>query len=215
LSVRRKVSEKSLELNVGAELLALFRGPWGMPKAYLRGLTQSEEEREGPDFYVELDPASRLFAFQFKAPKGGSEAMPYRYTLKRQQHRMLRVLARIAPRSAYYVFPFYVTPAKLRSDVPQLLQDTWLLQVDGMRTRQIFGTGQSRTIRCQRGVASVNPEYKLLRPTNLRHLDSEGIPVKAFAAWYKRRKRYATSLSETGIKDPWLVRGLRVVIVPP
>ena len=38
-----KVSEKSLELNVGAELLALLRGPWGMPKAYLWGLTQREE----------------------------------------------------------------------------------------------------------------------------------------------------------------------------
>ena len=45
-----KVSEKSLELNVGAELLAMMRGPWGMPKAYLRGLTQREEKQQGVDF---------------------------------------------------------------------------------------------------------------------------------------------------------------------
>src|ERR1700692_4076341 len=35
-----KVSEKSLELNVAAELLALLRNGWGLQKAYLRGLTQ-------------------------------------------------------------------------------------------------------------------------------------------------------------------------------
>lgn len=64
-----KVSEKSLELNVGAELLTLLRNTWGAPKAYLRGLTQREEKQEGVDFFVHLDPATRIFAFQFKAPK--------------------------------------------------------------------------------------------------------------------------------------------------
>jgi hypothetical protein len=63
-----KVSEKSLELNVGAELLGLLRGSWGMPKAYLRGFTQLEEKQEGVDFFVQLNPATRMFAFQFKAP---------------------------------------------------------------------------------------------------------------------------------------------------
>jgi len=52
-----KVSEKSLELNVGAELLTLLRNYWGMPKAYLRGLTQREERQEGVDFFVQLNPA--------------------------------------------------------------------------------------------------------------------------------------------------------------
>jgi hypothetical protein len=39
-----KISEKSLEVNVGAEVLYLLREAWGMPKAYLRGLTQGEEK---------------------------------------------------------------------------------------------------------------------------------------------------------------------------
>jgi hypothetical protein len=69
-----KVSEKSLELNVGAELLAMMRGPWGMPKAYLRGLTQREEKQQGVDFFVQLGPNARIFAFQFKAPKGRQES---------------------------------------------------------------------------------------------------------------------------------------------
>lgn len=46
-----EMSEKSLELNVGAEMLGLLRGPWGMPKGYLRGLTQREEKQERVDFF--------------------------------------------------------------------------------------------------------------------------------------------------------------------
>ncbi len=79
-----KVSEKSLELNVGAELLALLRGPWKMPKAYLRGLTQREEHQEGVDFFAELVPETMIFAFQFKAPKGHREGEPYRFTVQRR-----------------------------------------------------------------------------------------------------------------------------------
>ncbi len=47
-----RVSEKSLELNLGAELLDLIRNQWGMPKAYLRGLTQKEEGREGINLFA-------------------------------------------------------------------------------------------------------------------------------------------------------------------
>src|SRR5437867_3850709 len=98
-----KVSEKSLELNVGAELLGILRNDWGLQKAYLRGLTQREERQAGVDFFVELSPAARLFAFQFKAPKGKTDALPYRYTLKRQQHDLLFDLALQAPGSVFYV----------------------------------------------------------------------------------------------------------------
>src|SRR5437879_1593564 len=125
-----KVSEKSLELNIGAELLGLMRNQWGMPRAYLRGLTQREERQEGVDFFAELDPDARLFAFQFKAPRGTVDSLPYRYTLVRDQHRALFRLARLAVYSVFYVLPFYVTTAKLQKDVPQLVRDTWLLNVD-------------------------------------------------------------------------------------
>ena len=88
-----KVSEKSLELNVGAELLMQLRGPWGRRKAYLRGLTQREESQEGVDFFAELAPGTMLFAFQFKAPKGDREWEPYRFTIQRRQHENLSALA--------------------------------------------------------------------------------------------------------------------------
>ena len=78
-----KVSEKSLELNLATEILNLLRNEWGLPKAYLRGLTQREEKQEGVDFFAQLNPKARLFAFQFKAPRGMSEATTYRFSLNR------------------------------------------------------------------------------------------------------------------------------------
>lgn len=156
-----KVSEKSLELNVGAELLWELRHAWGMPKAYLRGLTQEEERREGVDFFVHLDPSTRIYAFQFKAPKGGSDALPYRYTLVKYQHEELHRLAVPNPGCVFYVFPFYVTPAKLHADVPCLLRDTWLLDARPMAPSAIFGQKKTRTVFCHRGKAKVNPTYVL------------------------------------------------------
>ena len=209
-----KVSEKSLELNIGAELLTLLRSGWGLQKAYLRGLTQEEENREGVDFFVQLDPATRLFAFQFKAPKGKYESTPYRYTLARDQHELLFDLAGTTPGSVYYVFPFYVTPVKLQKDVPQLLGDTWVLSLDEMPPSSIFASYQSRTIRCEAETASINPQYKLQKLSQVFRLPSRGIPVQAFASWYGRHFQQG-SRSAAIRRNPWMVRGLRIAIVLP
>jgi hypothetical protein len=158
-----KVSEKSLELNVGAELLWELRNTLGLTKAYLRGLTQEEERREGVDFFVHLDPSTKIFAFQFKAPQGKAESTPYKHKLVRYQHEELFNLAQMSPGAVHYVFPFYVTPAKLQAHVPNLLSDTWLLDVAPMDTASVFGTKKTTTIRCTFGGAQVNPEYPLAR----------------------------------------------------
>ena len=152
-----KVSEKSLELNVGAELLALLRDRWHMPKAYLRGLTQREESQEGVDFFAQLTPQTRIFAFQFKAPKGRREGEPYRFTIQRRQHEMLSALAGGSAENVYYVLPFYVTPAKLQHDVPNLLTDTWLLPVASVRGTGVFGGYWTRTVHCARRVCVYQP----------------------------------------------------------
>lgn len=208
-----KVSEKSLELNVGAEILDILRNRWGMSKAYLRGLTQREEKREGVDFFVHLPSQTRLFAFQFKAPKAGHESCPYRYTIRRDQHQLLRSLAQSVPNSVFYVFPFYLTIGKLQRDVPDLLQDTWLLDVSPMATRAVFGPHRTRTIACQQGVAFVNPEFALKRLSDNHEISEGGVSVEQFVSTYRKmlESRDARSLH----KSPWLVRGLRLVIVPP
>lgn len=208
-----KVSEKSLEINIGAELLGLMRNLWGMPKAYLRGLTQREEKQEGVDFFAQLDPATRLFAFQFKAPKGNTDAPPYRYTLVKDQHTALFTLAQTVPNSVFYVLPFYVTYAKLQQDVPGLVQDTWLLGIDQMPAEQMFGTTQSKVVRCQAGQATINPDYGLLPLSDISHTSLGGVPAREFAQWYGQfRELHALPAKR---RHPWLARGLRVAIVAP
>lgn len=142
-----KVSEKSLELNIGAEILNLMRNSWGMPKAYLRGLTQAEERQEGVDFFVQLNPNTRICAFQFKAPHGKTESSLYKYTLVRYQHNPLFELSQLSPGGVFYVLPYYVTFRKLQNYVPNLMLDTWFLNVSPMQPPQVFGKHNSRTIR--------------------------------------------------------------------
>ena len=217
-----KVSEKSLELNVGAELLALLRGRWRMPKTFLRGLTQREESQEGVDFFAQMGSRTRIFAFQFKAPKGRQEGEPYRFTIQRRQHEKLSALAGGSTGNVFYVLPYYVLPAKLQRCVPRLLRDTWFLPVGSMRGTDPFGTYQTRTVRCERGLASLNPDYELRRAEELE--PGDGIPVGQFAEWYadlhadrqaNLRAGSDMPISRGGGKDPWLVRGLRVAIVQP
>jgi hypothetical protein len=209
-----KVSEKSLELNVAAELLLWLRYFWGMQKTYLRGLTQREESQEGVDFFVQLDPATRLFAYQFKAPKGKVDAVPYRYTLRKEQHELLFSLSQLAPSSVFYVLPFYVAPAKLQQKIPDLLEDTWFLDVRQAPTEQLFGTLQTKKLRCWASFAQANPEYKLLSFHDLPRLEPSGIPVQSFSKWYASWRQQHSELVMRR-RNPWTVRGLRVAIVAP
>ncbi len=131
-----KVNEKSLELNVGAELLAHFRGQMKKPKAYLQGLTQIEEWKDGADFFLNLPRNTRLFAFQFKAPKKRPDALPYKFKLDREQHESLYRLSK--PKGVFYVLPFYCFFNKLIKEVPNLSKDTWLLNVRSIDTVTLF-----------------------------------------------------------------------------
>jgi hypothetical protein len=206
-----KVSEKTLELNVGAEILARLREGCGLKKAYLRGLTQREEKREGVDFVAQLGSGARIFAFQFKAPKGSVEVVPYRYTLSRRQHEVLYALAKSWPDGVFYVLPFYVTHAKLRTNLPDLSQDTWLLPVASMTPSDLFDGRRTKTIRCRPRVAFVNPEYPLRHLHNLQMQLASGVPAQEFGTWYTRYLSQEL-LDEGGRRSPWLVRGLRFCV---
>lgn len=217
----KKVSEKSLELNIGSELLNVMRWRWRMPKAYLRGLTQGEEHREGVDFFAELPSSTRVLAFQFKAPKGQREkdATPYRFRIQRNQHDKLSVLASGSPQGVYYVLPFYITPTKLQRDVPCLLRDTWLLRVADMVETDVFGPYQTKTVSCWRSVASINPHYELRNALRMELRSEAGIPVGRFGEWYRELQDSIDQpvsdslVYERRLANPWLVRGLRVAIV--
>ena len=172
------------------------------------------------DFFVQLDPATRLYAFQFKAPRGTVDGEPYRYKLENEQHELLYRLARAAPGSVFYVFPYYVTPAKLQQKVPNLLQETWLLPIEQMPTPAVFGGQATKMVRCAGGLATINPQYRLQSLGGLDRQPSAnkgdsgiaGASARVFAEWYAHHR--LVGRGQDRHRSPWLVRGLRVVVVP-
>jgi hypothetical protein len=108
-----KVSEKSLELNIGAEVLSYFRYIVGFPKAYLRGLTQEEESQESADAFLKLPDDATVVAFQIKAPHGAVDELPYRFRINREQHASFLELTGEATKSSFVRLPFFRTPDKV------------------------------------------------------------------------------------------------------
>ena len=209
-----KVSEKSLELNVGAELLNWLRGPMNMPKAYLRGLTQQEERKSGVDFFARLPKDNRIFAFQFKAPRGPIDGLPYKFTLSRNQHEALHKLAVHEPEAVHYVLPFYVLTDKLIQDVPHLAQDTWLLPVVPMDIATVFSGQKTKRVHCYPGVTCVNPEYEMKNLSDAMLSWDAGVKPGNFAEWYSelRRHNQKSNLADSRM-SPMIVRGLRIAII--
>lgn len=213
-----RVSEKSLELNVGAEILFRLRKLPGMRKVYLRGLTQKEESVQGVDFFAQLTENARILAFQFKAPKVETKKPPYRFTLQSKQHRKLHQLTQGNRDSVFYVFPFYAAHSKLEHDLPNLLTDTWFLPVERMEPDDLFGGQQSKVILCCPGRATANPNYELLKDFVSEESErmetlSIGIKPGTFAEWYSGLHSSDDSVQQAKKrKNPWLVRNLRVAI---
>ena len=208
-----KVSEKSLELNVGAELLDHLRRRLNMPKTYLRGLTQKEEKQEGVDFYVNLRN-SRMFAFQFKAPVSQKDDNHFQFRLNQAQHSKLHQLARKFPNSVYYVLPFYFSTDKLIRDVPDLARDTWLLRVFPIAPR-IFKGQKTKTVNSFPGLTYVNPDFSMINLPELDIYQKNGIEPEAFIEWYRSLREHEGNIAEgsTSRLNPMIVRGLRVAIV--
>jgi hypothetical protein len=50
----------------------------------------------------------------------------------KEQHEHVYESAQTTPRSVYYAFPFYLNEPKLLAEVPDLLNDRWLLNVGSM-----------------------------------------------------------------------------------
>jgi len=208
------VSEKSLELNVGAELLARLRGPLKMRKAYLRGLTQREERKTGVDFFAQLPTNHRIFAFQFKAPIGSTEGCPYKFTLNREQHSCLHKLALLEPQAVFYVFPFYASTRKLEQHLPDLARDTWLLPVAPLAVPDVFNGQRTKRVHCYRGTTVVNPVYDMQSLPALALSRERGIPPERFHEWYLQVRRHIRGREANASRmSPHVVRGLRAMVV--
>lgn len=129
-----RVSEKTLELNICAEVLYVIRQIPGCSGAFWIGMKQQQEARLGLDELIHNIPAGMHLALQFKAPRSEPRnQIPYRFTINDRQNNNLLRLANNHPEAVYYIFPHYNTFSKMRTDSPQLLSDTWLLKVDDLR----------------------------------------------------------------------------------
>ena len=130
---RKKVSEKSLELNVGAELLECIRAWPGCQKALWVGLTQSQESVWGLDERIRNTPKGVSLMLQFKAPHPRSARVDhYRFRINIRQHQTLLRLAARFPDDVHYVFPLYDNWSKADQHAPRLALDTWLVPVLSM-----------------------------------------------------------------------------------
>ncbi len=125
----REVSEKTLELNVCAEILADIRARPGCGAAYWIGMKQDQEYRNGLDELLRNAPGFHLM-LQFKSPSPRPpDTLPYSFAIGGKQLSCLRRLAALHPDAVHYVFPFFNTLRSLQTASPNLLSDTWFLRV--------------------------------------------------------------------------------------
>jgi len=123
------VSEKTLELNVVAELLEYFRIFYS-PKIFFRGLTLREEGVMGYDNSISLGSAEFTF-FQFKAPKRRNPTTFYiNNNKKNDQHNILYNLAyQAGPGVVFYAFPVFFSDFDMFAFSPQLLRNTYFMDI--------------------------------------------------------------------------------------
>ena len=122
------MSEKSLELNVCAELLQYVRLWPGCSRALWFGLTQAQERQEGIDARIRNAGPGVSIMLQFKAPWVTSRVDSlYKFSVNEQQHEAMEDLAGNNPNAVYYVFPLFSTWSKADQRAPNLASDTWLV----------------------------------------------------------------------------------------
>lgn len=133
MTKRLQVSEKSLELNVGAEMLQQIRAWPGCHRALWLGFTQRRERFEGLDMLIHNMGPGAAFMLQFKAPSADSRVdYFYKFSINEKQHTVLERLASKHPRAVYYVFPLYSKWSKANRHAPDLCQDTWLVPISSV-----------------------------------------------------------------------------------
>jgi hypothetical protein len=121
------VAEKTLELNITAELLEYYR--MFDSKCYFKGLTLREEGIQAYDgALMRGGSVLGVLFFQYKALKKGISYFWINNNRNRDQHNILLNLA-LMPRSVFYVFPLFMTDQDVANRSPNLLQETYFVDV--------------------------------------------------------------------------------------
>ena len=131
--MRRRISEKSLEMNVNENIVATIRR-WGgiFSRAFIYGFTLRGEARHGFDSSINLPgTTSFLFALQYKKPisKSGNR---YRFSINSDTHKRQHILLWISSlqyRNIWYAFPLIIDSLELSRSSPNFLQRTCFVRV--------------------------------------------------------------------------------------
>jgi hypothetical protein len=121
MTSRRFVHEKTLELNISAEVLDRVRRQY--PNAYLIGMTQERENRSGVDSAIQ-SVRRFLGAIQYKAAYRPREPGDYRFSFSAKQLEHLHSLALRFPGRVSYYLPMVNTRDDLRLGSPSFLTRT-------------------------------------------------------------------------------------------
>ena len=192
MSKRKEVSEKSLELNVCAEMLQHLRSYKPFQKASWLGLTQREERQQGLDAKIKNAPGIALM-LQFKSPWATSRVdRLYKFTINKEQHKALEKLGN--PHAVHYVFPLYSKWWKVDQDAPDILRDTWLVPVACIPSH--FLTRDSTTI-----------EVRKLTPSGVQVSGPDWVPtcpVSKASEYFQPRTGILADFQALGIEGPQL-----------
>ncbi|MYC08231.1 MAG: hypothetical protein F4X57_13840 [Chloroflexi bacterium] len=161
MTKRKEVSEKTLELNVCAEMIQHIRSHPPFRKASWHGLTQREERQEGLDAKIRNAPKGVALMLQFKSPWATLRVDTlYKFTINRRQHKAMERLGH--PGAVHYVFPLYSKWCKIYKNTPDLLQDTWLVPVECIPSKYL--AKDSTTIEVRKlspsGVRASGPNWE-------------------------------------------------------
>jgi hypothetical protein len=180
----KEVSEKTLEINVAAEMLHMIRKWRGYEAAFWIGMKQHEEAKTGLDVSLSGLPERQFLGLQFKSPWGSRpDQNPYRYYVNELQQSNLMELAR-GDKSVYYVFPNFNTLNRLRSTSPELMGNTYMVHVNQVGD---LGSDRKRRHRVEcyepNGRVSVNSPVEIQRaPTAKVFLTELGESLQNVAA---------------------------------
>lgn len=170
--MRRQVSEKTLELNIAAELLGAIRGLPNCGSAFWIGMKQDQEAKLGIDELIHNVPHGYHLALQFKSPKPTpKDTTPYRFTINDRQNNNLLRLARSRPDAVHYVLPHYNTLSRMRTSSPWLVGDTWSIRVydlDGLSPSS--RNDGAHAVNSYGGLATVNSQPFDVKTTEIKAL---------------------------------------------
>lgn len=127
LSIKMKLSEKTLELNICAQFSAHFKGT---SNVFWFGLTQQQEAKAGFDACTKLN--GKLLIFQFKASNHVLKRTSRRkFLAPHHQLSALQTRSKHSGRSIFYAFPLVGNTSEIKKN-PDLLLQTWLLDVSSL-----------------------------------------------------------------------------------